>query len=41
MSSQSAQNNKRQKKHNKEYLNELINIIDRMKNKLQGNGIPF
>ena len=34
MSIQRSQNDKRQSKNNSEWLDELINIIDRMKNKL-------
>ena len=34
MSVQRSQNHKRQSKSNKEWLDEMINIIDRMKNKL-------
>ena len=35
MSIQRSQNHKRQSKSNSEWLDEMINIIDRMKNKLQ------
>ena len=34
MSVQKSQNHKRQSKSNNEWLDEMINIIDRMKNKL-------
>ena len=34
MSIQKNQNHKRQQKNNSEWLDEMINIIDRMKNKL-------
>ena len=34
MSIQKNQNYKRQQKNNSEWLDEMINIIDRMKNKL-------
>jgi hypothetical protein len=34
MSIQRSQNHKRQSKSNLEWLDEMINIIDRMKNKL-------
>ena len=34
MSIQRSQNHKRESKSNKEWLDEMINIIDRMKNKL-------
>ena len=34
MSIQRSQNNKRQSKSNSEWLEQMINIIDRMKNKL-------
>ena len=34
MSIQRSQNDKRQSKSNSEWLEEIINIIDRMKNKL-------
>ena len=34
MSRQRSQNDKRQSKSNSEWLEEMINIIDRMKNKL-------
>ena len=34
MDIQRSQNNKRQSKSNSEWLEEMINIIDRMKNKL-------
>ena len=34
MSIKRSQNDKRQSKNNSEWLDEMINIIDRMKNKL-------
>ena len=34
MSVQRSQNHKRHSKSNKEWLDEMLNIIDRMKNKL-------
>ncbi len=34
MSVQTSQNHKRQSKSNKDWLDEMINIIDRLKNKL-------
>ena len=34
MSIQTSQNYKKQSKNNSEWLDEMINIIDRMKNKL-------